>query len=292
MTMNTQDYRLRSASRRFDSGATLFLVSAAILCVGIASAQNDPTSTAEVVHVRQIEADDFVADFSADIAVLPIGIDKALSISTGDTRSTVVEVELPERRRDATPDPGLRVDDPINVTFAQGSESVQAFGAQSLGGKPGRVIANRFGIGKAAGVAIDPDDGGVFVLDSRNWRVSKIDSGRGQPTGQNPRITLQIQLAMTGLQQLKGLVYDPEHRALYTINVQSRDLYRIESDGSLVLIGRFPETHWAEPLSIMLSPSLDQTDDPNNMNLFMAIATEAGNEVHEWAFPRAGKGVP
>lgn len=295
-----------TAGRFARRSALLALICGGLSLSGDIAAQAAAASIADITHVRVVEADDFADDVGRDTAVLPLGTDEVLSVSTNGAAAAAVELMRRGSRRGAADNARLDVDDPIGITFDPRSASVHVFDGSSRGGDPttisrgdradaGRVVPNRYGIGKVAGVAVDPDDGGLFVLDGRDRSVVKVDRpvarGRGASAGSVPAARIsRIDLIVPESTELKGLIYDPEHRALYTIDVPSRTLYRIDPAGSLALVGRFSEEHWGEPLVTVLAPSLDQTDEPSRWHLFVLSDTGVGGEVHEWAIPRGDGG--
>ena len=141
---------------------------------------------------------------------------------------------------------------------------------------------------RPAGMAVDPANGDVFVLDHATRRILRL-SPPGTEAG--PGATIPpgqwIGLGAIGPLELRGLAFDPSSRHLLTLEASGRTLHELATDGQLVASHDVSAKALADPRSLVLGPSGDQTDDPATLSLFVAdpgAATHRRGHVVELAW--------
>jgi hypothetical protein len=136
---------------------------------------------------------------------------------------------------------------------------------------------------EARGIAIDPTDGRMFVLNSRGNQVvvltpetaTNYDGSEAVREGRVKRINLRT----LGYSNLQGIAINPNNSHLYLLDAASRKVYEVTQAGKHVSFYDLSSLQLANPSSILFAPSGDATDDPNTQSLFVLDGTPIVSET-------------
>ena len=186
----------------------------------------------------------------------------------------------------------LAVSGAINVTaYGQGDSAVvilyEAASDELViidrgAGRQDRFDASALRIAGAQGVTSNPSTGQVYILDTPKSRIISIapDSdgnydiadaireGRVEETEYSP-----------DLARIRGLAFNPAGDSLITASAGAGVLFELSQDGSLQKIHQMQGVDVSNLSGLAIAPSLDNTDDPAKLHLFIAI----GNRVTEYS---------
>lgn len=282
-------------------GLALYLLCAAaiILSGGHLSNTWAQGSGENIRHVRVLETDDYFDVINLNGIVYPPHANTVLVLDQPriDTATIVL---IPEGGMPG--DPGnlpLEIADPINITFDSRGNRLFFFERESadllvteLGRKAFDAEAiehfnvQALGVERPNGIAVDPQTGTLFVLDRVGPKIVAMDPGPTQNYGgavalEEGRISKRF-LIKEKQDVIRGLAFNPANGHLYTMSPNRQQLYEIAEDGQLIGVGQFSETDWIDPKGIIFAPSLDRTDDPGRMNLYIASAGGPSGYVSEW----------
>ena len=145
---------------------------------------------------------------------------------------------------------------------------------------------SNYGLRDARGIATDPATGIVYVLDRKGKRLVTIKPskkrGENRVTSLEGGQTVKLKLTLNPQDNLKGLAFNNADGRVYSVNVRTRELVSFDAAGSLVPVGRFANDEWDEPVAIVFASSLDLTDNPNRIHLFVASESGRAGQVTEW----------
>lgn len=163
------------------------------------------------------------------------------------------------------------------LALEQDARSLRVIPSDGKGGldpaRESRLEAPRAGLLRAAGMAVDPVTGEVFVLDRLSRRVLRFDPAEG-PSPAGRWITLNAQESG----DLVGLAYDPAKKHLFSIAAGSRALVEFAEDGREVGRQDLSAAGLLDPRGLVLAPSGDQTDNPAATSFFVADAGPTGEQ--------------
>jgi len=250
-------------------------------------------------HVRVLETDNFFDVVNLDGVVFPPHANTVLVLDQPRIDAATI-VFIPQGGMPGDPENlSLEIADPINITFDSRGNRLFFFERKSgdlLVTKLGRKALNAkaiehfnsqaLGLEWPNGMAVDPHTGTLFVLDRVGPMIVEIDPGPtknydGAAALTEGRITKRF-LIKKKQDEIRGLAFNPANGRLYTMSPKRQQLYEIAEDGQLIDAGSFSETGWIDPKGIIFAPSLDQTDDPGRMNLYIASAGGPSGHVSEW----------
>lgn len=136
-----------------------------------------------------------------------------------------------------------------------------------------RFAANAFGIRDSQGLAFDPASGRLFILDAGNSQIVAIAPhptlGFDADEAVRSKKVERISLKGLGIDQARGLAYNPSNGDLYVTDPAQGRLYEITQDASLVATTDLAALGIQNPSAMTFAPSGDNTDDPNTYNLFI-----------------------
>ncbi|MEJ2735823.1 MAG: hypothetical protein P8189_20035, partial [Anaerolineae bacterium] len=131
-----------------------------------------------------------------------------------------------------------------------------------------RHDARRFDLWNPQGMAVDPANGHLFILDAAGPRIVRIEPDRsGAIAG---AVISEIDLGGTGLGNVHGLAFDPTSGHLHVLDRTDQQLYEVTGAGQVVATRDLSEFGLVEPQGLVFAPSADRTDDPGQMNLYVA----------------------
>ncbi|MEM2125343.1 MAG: hypothetical protein QXQ53_02970, partial [Candidatus Methanosuratincola sp.] len=150
-----------------------------------------------------------------------------------------------------------------------------------------RSNARQFGLRSARGMTFDPENGRLFILDataSRILRISPHPLSRfdGESAAREGRIA-SIDLRHLRAGDLRGIAYHPGNRHLYLLDAAQQQVYELAGDGRLVSVRDLSELNLQDPQGMLIAPSVDRTDDPETMDLFILDSgtTSQGGQMIE-----------
>jgi DNA-binding beta-propeller fold protein YncE len=137
------------------------------------------------------------------------------------------------------------------------------------------------------GMSFDPDSGRLFVLDAGTGRVVVIppdgDVGPGETAAIQSGSLETIALSMARTRQLEGIAFNPQNGHIMISSPGDKELYEFSQEGQLVSTHNIQSLGIHEVRSLVFAPSVDRTDDPASMNLFLlgAGAADSGGQIVE-----------
>ncbi len=140
-------------------------------------------------------------------------------------------------------------------------------------GAPARLDARSLELRNARGLAFDPANGRLFVLDQTGSQIVIVSpaSGRGldsQASFQSANVR-RVGLSGQAPGSLRGLAYNPMNGRLYSFSPGSQKLYEFSQAGQILASYNLGTLQLAGPQTLVFAPSGDATDDPSNLNLFI-----------------------
>jgi len=131
----------------------------------------------------------------------------------------------------------------------------------------------------AAGIAVDPARGTIFLLDAFARQVIRIDPDplAGQDAEAAIRRGAVTPIALVDLQQatLRGIAFHPGDGHLFVLDPADRLLHELTVEGRLVSSRDLAAIGLRDPGAMVFAPSGDQTDDPALLSLYVADAGTA-----------------
>ncbi len=255
----------------------------------------------EIRRIRVLETDNFFDVGNLDAVVFPPRANSLLLLDQPAPGAATVLV-VPNDGQPGDPKTlSVEISDPINITFEGrgGRSRVFLFEPESNelvltkpSGNPkikrkDRFIADEYGVGDPRGIAVDPKHGTLFILDGVGPKIIRVDPGpnrkeyEGAAALQEGRIS-ELSLQSQG-RQLRGLAFNHADRCLYVFSTNTQELYQITKDGALVRVGDFSGFGTIDVKGLVFARSLDQTDDPERQNLYIASSGGPNGQVSEWS---------
>ncbi|HSJ44918.1 MAG TPA: Ig-like domain-containing protein [Euzebyales bacterium] len=113
----------------------------------------------------------------------------------------------------------------------------------------------------------DPQTDTWFVLDERDDAVTVVEDDRSSPSAQLPLDQSDDRL----------IAFNAEDDLLYVLDPSSERIDAVDRDGDVRDSIDLASTALSEPVAMTFAPSTDSTDDPDNLNLYVADAGGAGS---------------
>ncbi|HEX6268593.1 MAG TPA: hypothetical protein VFZ43_00020 [Anaerolineales bacterium] len=118
------------------------------------------------------------------------------------------------------------------------------------------------------GMAFDAASGVLYILDAAGLRIVRVQPGTdGSFEG---AAVSTIDLGSSGVVSPRGLALDPSTGNLHVIVPAEQKLIELSQSGELVATRDLSEFGLKNPQGMVFAPSGDQTDDPSEVNLFLA----------------------
>lgn len=108
----------------------------------------------------------------------------------------------------------------------------------------------------------DPQTDTWFVLDERDDAVTVVEDDRSSPSAQLPLDQSDDRL----------IAFNAEDDLLYVLDTEDARIDAVDRNGSVQDSIDVASTTLSEPVAMTFAPSTDATDDPDNLNLFVAVA--------------------
>ena len=257
------------------------LIIVTVLPVRLSVAAQSSSDSAWVV--RSIKTAEFGIDRAKGLAYSPLA-DTLLIL---DENANAALVTMGEDNEGIQAIPEVQ-SDPANVAFDPQSNSLFALdrgkselvqvkadnrGFPQVSSAATHFPLNAFGIRDPQGIAFDPASGRLFILDAANSQIVTVaphptlgfDADEAVRSQKLERISLQG----LGLDQARGLAYNPGNGHLYVAQPAQGILYELTQDASLVSRTDIAALGILNPSAMTFAPSGDNTDDPNIYNLFI-----------------------
>jgi hypothetical protein len=137
-----------------------------------------------------------------------------------------------------------------------------------------KYVKNPFGVKNILGVSGDPGTGNLYILDAGGPAIVKVipnKLGDGGPSGSEgkPRIE-RINLPFLKGQSLNGLAYNPGLSLLYVYSESEKKIIAVNEAGQLTESLDLIDLELENIQGMVFANSTDPTDDPDQMNLFLA----------------------
>jgi uncharacterized protein YjiK len=121
------------------------------------------------------------------------------------------------------------------------------------------------------GITVDVS-GNLFVLDSTASRIVRVEPGTA---GDLESATIsEVNL---GLVSARGIAFDATTGNLHVMVPAEQKLYELTQNGEIVNVRDLAPFNFKNPQAILFAPSGDQTDDPSQMDLFLADGATSQN---------------
>lgn len=257
----------------------------------------------EVRHVRVLETDDYFDVVNLEGVVFPPRANTVLVLDQPILDAATVVLVPPGGLPIDANTASVEISDPINITFDSRTGHLFLFEprstdlvviqlARSLVLGIQRFKAPEFGVEDPRGIAVDPETGNLFLLDGVGPKIVQIDPGPSQSYEgvmalSEGRISKLFLPPIEGI-EYRGLGFNPADGGLYVFSPTRQELYQVRGDGDVVLVGGFSGSSWIDPKGVVFAPSLDRTDDPGQMNLYIASSGGPSGQVSEWSLVSSG----
>ncbi len=136
---------------------------------------------------------------------------------------------------------------------------------------------------KVQGITVDPQTQQVFLLDSTGGQITSItpaltDQATGKATlkRSSARNISSKMIGKTGAQ--RGMAFNPNNRHFYVMDPLAKAIYELSPAGSLLSTIPLSSLHLTNPQSITFALSVDPTDAPDTMDLYIV---DQGDDVSE-----------
>ena len=141
---------------------------------------------------------------------------------------------------------------------------------------------DKWGIKAPQALTIDQNTGVLFVL-SRTG-ITRIE--RNNDSNFKNVTSSQLDLESTGLdtQELTDIAFNPSTNNLYVLNSTEQKLYEINQTGNLVAESDLSPLGFKQLESIEFAPSGDQTDNPEQLSLYIADSDPESGGITELSF--------
>lgn len=257
-----------------------------------------PANSASIDRVRNVDPEDLITIKAADgwlflegegRVVFPPGAETVFLVDQVGSDSDAVILADPESEATFFSAYELATADVINTAYASNGSSsvllsldsrsmqlslVTNHGACCSGA--GEVItydASSLGIGDAQGASLDPSDGRFFILDARSSKIVVVEpdsEGSYDLDSAYEQGRISAVEYSHELRGIRGLAYDWVSGHFFLSSATANVLYEVSTDGVLVAVHDYQGLDVSNLKGIVFAPSLDNTDDPAIIHLFVA----------------------
>lgn len=176
---------------------------------------------------------------------------------------------------DASHDRLLLFDDTVNQLLSIPASPDGGLDAAAMT----RLATPRLGPIRAAGMAVDPATGTVYLLDRLTRRIARFtpDSlGTDTLSADRRGEASWIALRDIASANLRGLAFDPAERHFLVLDPEEPLIYEIDLRGDLVDAYDVEGAGFLDPQAMVLAPSADATDDHSIQSLYLADTGGSG----------------
>ena len=169
------------------------------------------------------------------------------------------------------------IEDPLNIVFDNKDQRLVAF-QPSTGrlvevrehpdGHLDRTLViprnmPRLSVQDPAGMTLDEARGDLFILDAATRQIVRVQLSNGRVSG-------TIDLTSSAIDAPRGIAFDPATGHLHVFDLIDQTLYEFTSTGEVVNSRALGQFGLKNPQAMVFAPSGDQTDDPEQLSLFVA----------------------
>ena len=130
-----------------------------------------------------------------------------------------------------------------------------------------------FGLGNVQGMAINPTNGQLFILDVGNTQIVIVEP---QANGRFRQAQLSyIDLQYSDITAPQGIAFNPNNEHLYVISLEQQLLYELSLEGQVAASYDLSTFNLSDPQGMVFAPSGDLTDDPEQLSLYLTDSGEA-----------------
>jgi hypothetical protein len=238
-------------------------------------------------EVRAIDTNDFGLLNPAGLA-FSIQADLFFILEAHSTTQANIATMTPSEELVASDSVDISLIDPINLTFDSLVNRLLLFDSalselvEIKTGTDGHLdtsVITRYQLGPLdlqtpRGMAVDPANGYLFILDSAAQQIVRIEPDTNGSFDAASALTdgrvSAIDLTPTGLVEPRGLAFNPDNGHLYLLNAADQKIYELVETGQVVAILGLPPTEFVDPQGLVFAFSGDATDDPLNINFYVA----------------------
>ncbi len=127
--------------------------------------------------------------------------------------------------------------------------------------------ARNFNLGDPQGMAVNPYNGDLFILDNSVDQILIVETNSGSFEG---AALSRIDLPELDGRNLRGLAFDQGTDNLQVYDLDQGNLYEVTVAGQVVGFRDLSDFNIVDPQAMVIAPSGDQTDDPSRLNLYLA----------------------
>lgn len=124
-----------------------------------------------------------------------------------------------------------------------------------------------WGLNQSGGLTVDQKGGQIFILDLSGPRLLKVKP-KGS-TGWDDAYVAEVDLGQLGIAKPQGLALEPATGHLHLFNQKDQTLYEISQSGQIMATRGLTDLKLKNPRALVFAPSYDQTDDPQQMSLYL-----------------------
>src|SRR5215207_1830581 len=122
------------------------------------------------------------------------------------------------------------------------------------------------------GMDFDAVGGVLYILDAVGPRIVRVQAGADGSFEGAEIVT--IDLGTSGRVSPRGLAFNPSTGSLHVVVPAEQKLIELTQNGEVVATRDLAEFGLKDPQGLVFAPSGDQTDDPSQINLFLADSGE------------------
>jgi len=137
-----------------------------------------------------------------------------------------------------------------------------------------RFETRPLGLQDPRGMAVDPKNGYLFILDSATSQLIRIAPDLAQNFEDVAALSedrlVQVNLELSGSKSIQGLAFNPANGHLYLLSRANQTLYELTETGQVVTAQDLSPFSLRDPQGMVFAPSGDLTDDPEALSLYVA----------------------
>jgi uncharacterized protein YjiK len=177
--------------------------------------------------------------------------------------------------------------DPLNISFSRRANGLLALDRTTnklikiSAGPDGRLdpsekAVTRFDVGRFAiqnplGITADQESGDLYVLDANGPRIVRLIPGPEQDFSRAASEWIPTPaVRMCGSVWAGRIAFNQQNRHLYLFNPVDQKLLELTGEGEVVSVRDLTSLNLAGPQAMLFASSVDQTDDPSIMDLYIA----------------------
>ena len=142
-----------------------------------------------------------------------------------------------------------------------------------------RHAAGDFGLQDPQGMVVDASSGALYILDAAGPRIVQVEPG-ADGSFEGAAVSV-IDLGSSDIASPRGLALDPRTGNLHLVLLAEQKLVELTQSGDVVASRDLARLGLQDPQGMVFASSTDQTDDPSQINLFLADSGQSEHTVSE-----------